>query len=40
MLGEIACINNIERSATAIGQCTLLAIKQNDFLKQNPEVTI
>lgn len=45
MFGEIACIDSIERSATAtaIGQCTLLAIRQSDFidfLKQNPDVAI
>lgn len=45
MFGEIACIDGSERSATAtaIGHCTLLAIKRNDFipfLKSNPEIAI
>ncbi len=45
MFGEIACIDSIERSATAtaISKCTLLAINRNDFipfLKTNPEIAI
>jgi CRP-like cAMP-binding protein len=45
MFGEIACIDGIERSATAtaMGHCTLLAIKRSDFipfLKTNPEIAI
>ena len=45
MFGEIACIDGIERSATAtaIGSCTLLAIQRSDFipfLKTNPDIVI
>lgn len=45
MFGEIACIDSIERSATAtaLSQCTLLAINRNDFipfLKTNPDIAI
>ena len=45
MFGEIAFIDGRERSATAtaIGNCTLLAIRHNDFipfLKKNPEIAI
>ena len=45
MFGEIACIDGIERSATAtaIGNCTLLAIQRRDFipfLKTNPDIAI
>jgi CRP-like cAMP-binding protein len=45
MFGEIAFIDGRERSATAtaIGNCTLLSIRHNDFmpfLKSNPEVAI
>ena len=45
MFGEIAFIDGIERSATAtaIGHCTLLAIRRGDFipfLKKNPEIAI
>ncbi|MCF6204255.1 MAG: Crp/Fnr family transcriptional regulator [Methylococcaceae bacterium] len=45
MFGEIACIDSVERSATAtaVSHCTLLAINRNDFipfLKTNPEIAI
>jgi CRP-like cAMP-binding protein len=45
MFGEIACIDGIERSATAtsMGNCTLLAIQRRDFipfLKTNPDIAI
>ncbi|MEE9337388.1 MAG: Crp/Fnr family transcriptional regulator [Methylococcaceae bacterium] len=45
MFGEVACIDSIERSATAtsVSHCTLLAINRNDFipfLKTNPEIAI
>ncbi|MCK5831355.1 MAG: Crp/Fnr family transcriptional regulator [Methylococcales bacterium] len=45
MFGEIACIDGVERSATAsvTKDCTLLAIQRSDFipfLKANPEITI
>jgi CRP-like cAMP-binding protein len=45
MFGEIACIDSIERSATAtaLSNCTLLAINRNDFipfLKTNPDIAI
>ena len=45
MFGEIAFIDGRERSAmaTAIGDCTLLSIRHDDFmpfLKSNPEIAI
>lgn len=45
IFGEIALIDGKERSAdaTAVGQCTLLIIRRQDFipfLKQNPNVAI
>jgi len=45
MFGEIACIDGIERSATAtsVGNCTLLAIQRSDFmpfLQTNPDIAI
>jgi CRP-like cAMP-binding protein len=45
VLGEIALIDGKKRSAdaTAIGPCTLLAIRRGDFipfLKQNPEIAV
>lgn len=45
MFGEIACIDGIERSATAtvIKDCTLLAIQRSDFipfLQTNPNIAI
>jgi CRP/FNR family transcriptional regulator, cyclic AMP receptor protein len=45
IFGEIALIDGKKRSAdaTAVGECTLLIIRQQDFipfLKQNPNVTI
>ena len=45
MFGEIACIDGIERSATAtaMGNCTLLAIQRSDFipfLKTNSDIAI
>jgi CRP-like cAMP-binding protein len=45
MLGEMSCIDGVERSATAtvIKDCTLLAIQRTDFilfLKTNPDIAI
>lgn len=45
MFGEMACIDGVERSATAtvLKNCTLLAIQRSDFipfLKTNPNIAI